>query len=104
MPTGLLTLVPLALFLDLVDSPLDLFGGPISMAIAFFLEAAFLLALTGKPSRALLYSGLDLVPGLDIIPFATLTLAKEIVKAWRAGPPAAEGPIIDAQVVRMSPW
>lgn len=83
LPTGLLALLPVAIFLDIVDSPLDLFGGPLTMGIAFLLETAFLLGLTGSPGYAFLFSGVDLIPGVDLVPFATLTLIREIAKAWR---------------------
>ena len=99
-PTGLLMLLPLSIFLDVVGSPLDLFGGPITMGLAFILESAFMLGLTGQTSYALLFAGIDLIPGLDLIPFATLTLVKQIAKAWREGgfrdPVTVNGgPIID---------
>jgi hypothetical protein len=99
VPTGLIMLLPLSLFIDIVDSPIDLLGGPFSMGIAFILETAFMLGLTGQTSWALLFSGIDLIPGLDLIPFATLTLIKEINKAWREGdfraPVHLDGAVID---------
>lgn len=99
VPVGLLMLLPVALFLDLVDSPLDLLGGPVSMGLAFIVEAAFLMGVTGTTSYSLLFAGVDLVPGLDLIPFATLTLIKEIARAFREGefraPVDLDGAVID---------
>jgi len=55
----------------------------------------------GDVPLTLLFSGIDLIPGVDLIPFATLTLVKEIAKAWREGefrePVVVTGPIIDAK-------
>ena len=99
VPVGLIGLLPVAILLDLVDSPLDLLGGPFTMALAFVLEAAFLMGITGQTSYSILFAGVDLVPGLDIIPFATLTLVKEIARAWREGgfraPVSLDGAVID---------
>lgn len=99
VPIGLIGLVPVAILLDLVSSPLDILGGPFTMAIAFVVEAAFLMGITGKTSYSILFAGVDLVPGLDIIPFATLTLVKEIARAWREGefraPVSLDGAVID---------
>jgi hypothetical protein len=107
VPVGLIGLLPVALFLDLVDSPLDILGGPFTMAIAFVLEAAFLMGITGQTSYSLLFAGVDLVPGLDLIPFATLTLLREIGRAWREGgfraPVNLDGAVIDVRPVRDPP-
>lgn len=95
-PTGLLVLVPVALAIDLIDSPLDLLGGPVSMALAFILESAFVLGITGRPRYALASAGIDLIPGIDLVPFATLTLVREIVRAWRRSD-APSGTVIDVR-------
>lgn len=101
VPVGLLALLPVALFLDLFDVADELVVGPVGMGISFVLESAFLLALTGRPTYAFGFAGIDLLPFIDTIPFATITLVLEIVRAWGAPPeedprgPGHEGPIID---------
>lgn len=81
-PTGLLLLLPVALFLDLFDAA-DELGGPVGMGLSFVLETAFLLGLTGRPGYAFGFAGIDLIPGVDLVPFATITLLREIRAAWR---------------------
>lgn len=81
-PVGLLMLLPVALALDLFDFA-DELGGPAGMGLSFVLETAFLLGLTGRTSYAFGFAGIDLVPGVDLIPFATITLVREILAAWR---------------------
>jgi hypothetical protein len=99
VPVGLLALLPVALFLDLFDVADELFVGPVGMALSFVLETAFVLGLTGRTSYALGFAGIDLIPGVDVIPFATLTLVKAIADAWKEGEPEGrvrpEGPVID---------
>lgn len=97
-PVGLFALIPVALFLDFVDSPLNLALGPFSMVVAFVLETAFVLGLTGKTGYAIGLSGIDLIPGIDVVPFATITLGIEIAKALRGAPATGntgDGPVID---------
>lgn len=100
IPVGLLGLLPVAIFLDAFDF-LDVFGGPVTMGLAFILEAAFLMGITGTTSYSLLFAGIDLIPGVDIIPFATLTLVKEIARAWKEGefraPVHLDGAVIDVE-------
>lgn len=90
VPTGLIALLPVAVFLDFFDAA-DVFGGPLAMALSFFLETGFVLGLTGRTSYAFAFAGIDLIPGVDLIPFATITLVMEIRKAWNA--PEADRPI-----------
>jgi hypothetical protein len=99
VPVGLLALLPVAIFLDLFDVADELVVGPVGMALSFVLETAFVLGLTGRTSYALGFAGIDLIPGVDVIPFATLTLLKSIADAWnetgeerRVRP---DGPVID---------
>lgn len=99
LPVGLLALLPVALFLDLFDVADELAFGPVGMALSFVLETAFVLGLTGRTSYALGFAGFDLLPGVDVIPFATLTLVKAIADAWNEGAQPGrvrpEGPVID---------
>lgn len=98
VPTGLLALLPVAILLDVFDA-LDEFAlGPIGMGVSFVVESAFLLGLTGRAGYSFGLSAVDLVPGLDIVPMATLTLLREIGASWgrpERGPAGATGPIID---------
>ena len=97
-PVGLIALLPVALFLDLFDVADEFAGGPLGMGASFVLESAFLLAVTGKPTYALGFAGIDLLPVIDVIPFATITLVREIVHAWNeepASPVRPNGPVID---------
>lgn len=100
IPIGLVALLPVALFIDLFDVADELALGPVGMGVSFLLEAAFLLGLTGRASYALGLAGIDLIPFVDTLPFATITLVREIAAAWRdpraPTPPArGQGPIID---------
>ena len=99
VPVGLLALLPVALFLDLFDVADELVLGPVGMALSFVLETAFVLGLTGRTSYALGFAGIDLIPGVDVIPFATLTLVKAIADAWNEGAEERrvprQGPVID---------
>lgn len=101
VPVGLLALLPVSLFIDLFDVADELALGPVGMGLSFVLEAAFLLGLTGRASYAIGLAGVDLIPFVDTLPFATITLVREIVAAWRAGPEGPDaptrpsGPIID---------
>ena len=99
VPVGLLALLPVALFLDLFDVADELVVGPVGMALSFVLETAFILGLTGRTSYALGFAGIDLIPGVDVIPFATLTLVKAIADAWNEDAPQGagrpNGPVID---------
>lgn len=98
LPAGLLALLPVAVLLDLFDV-LDEFAlGPVGMAVSFVAEAAFLLGVTGRPTYSLGFAGVDLIPGLDLIPFATLAVLAEIGRAWREDPGVVrtpDGPVID---------
>lgn len=98
-PVGLFALLPVALLLDALDAADELFLGPVGMALSFVLETAFVLGLTGRSSYALGFAGIDLVPGVDIIPFATIALVRELARAWNEAPDArrarADGPVID---------
>lgn len=99
VPIGLVALLPIALFIDFLDIPDELLGGPIGMGLSFILEAAFLLGLTGRASYAFAFAGLDLIPFVDTMPWATITLVRTILGAWsQEGPqrePPPQGPIID---------
>lgn len=100
VPVGLLGLLPIALAIDLFDVGDELAGGPLGMGLSFVLESAFLLAITGRPAYAIGLAGFDLLPIVDVLPLATITLVREIVRAWSARPaPTPEtppqGPIID---------
>lgn len=100
VPVGLLALLPVALLIDVFDAADELALGPIGMAASFLVESAFLLGVTGRASYAFGFAGIDLVPGVDVLPFATITLAGEILRAWRDAPRAdgkvrPDGPVID---------
>jgi len=101
IPIGLVSLLPVALLIDLFDAADELALGPLGMALSFILESAFLLALTGRVGYALAFAGLDLIPVVDVLPWATITLVRQILAELRepsaperATPPAS-GPIID---------
>lgn len=99
VPIGLVALLPVALLLDLFDFADELAFGPVGMALSFVLETAFVLGVTGRPAYALGFAGIDLVPGLDVIPFATLTLVKAISDAWdEERPQEARGPRRDGVI------
>lgn len=98
LPLGLIALLPVALLIDLFDVGDELLLGPVGMGFSFVLESAFILGVTGKPSYAFGFAGIDLVPGLDTLPLATLALVARIATAW--GAPDATGeprqaPVID---------
>lgn len=98
VPIGLVALLPVALFIDFLDIPDELLGGPIGIGLSFILEAAFLLGLTGRASYAFAFAGLDLIPFVDTMPWATITLVRAMLGEWRRdarAPPNARGPIID---------
>lgn len=100
VPVGLLALLPISIFLDFFDVADELVGGPLGMGTSFLLESAFLLGLTGRATYAFAFAGIDLLPVIDVVPFATITLVREIVRAWSDDPrPHApvrpEGPVID---------
>lgn len=99
VPIGLVALLPVALLIDLFDIADELALGPVGVALSFMLETAFLLGLTGRASYALAFAGLDLIPVVDTLPWATITLVREILANWNtpAPPPPAKpkGPIID---------
>ncbi|HWG92082.1 MAG TPA: hypothetical protein VNZ52_14630 [Candidatus Thermoplasmatota archaeon] len=98
-PVGLLTLVPVAVAIDIFDF-LDE-GLPVVGTVAsFFVQTAYLTAVTGKPTAALGFSAIDLIPGLDIIPMATIATVRQILAAYREAPREAgvsrpTGPVID---------
>jgi hypothetical protein len=101
-PLGLIALLPVAVLLDVFDAADELFLGPVGMAGSFVLETAFVLGVTGRPAYALGFAALDLVPLVDVVPVATLTLVAEIARAYRGeqGPASGgfarpEGPVID---------
>lgn len=96
---GLLALLPVAVLIDLLDVGDELLGGPIGMALSFIVETAFVLGLTGRPSWALGGAGWDLLPVLDVLPVATITVLVELLRdvapeegAERHRP---TGPVID---------
>lgn len=100
VPIGLVGLLPVALFIDLFDAADELVGGPLGIALSFIVQAAFLLGLTGRASYALAFAGLDVLPIVDVMPWATITLVRTIVAEWSAPRDAPEdvkprGPIID---------
>lgn len=99
VPIGLLALLPFAILIDTFDAADELALGPVGMAVSFVVEAAFLLGLTGRASYALLFAGLDAIPFVDVLPWATITLVREIVAGFRAEPeapaPPSRGPVID---------
>lgn len=99
-PVGLFALLPLAILIDAFDAADELALGPVGIGLSFLLETAFLLGLTGRASYALAFAGLDLIPFVDVLPWATITVVKEIVASFRTGPDAPAktpppGPIID---------
>lgn len=99
IPTGLLALLPVAILLDVFDAADELAPG-VGAIVSFVVETAFLLGVTGRTGYALGLSAVDLVPGVDILPMATLTLLAEIGRQWGdpdRGPaaPPPSGPIID---------
>lgn len=98
-PVGLFALLPVALFLDALDVADEFLVGPVGMALSFVLETAFVLGLTGRSAYALGFAGIDLVPGVDVIPFATLTVVMRIADALKddeaAGRARPSGPVID---------
>ncbi|HUR69978.1 MAG TPA: hypothetical protein VM370_12090 [Candidatus Thermoplasmatota archaeon] len=99
VPMGLLALLPVSLFIDLFDVADELAAGPVGMTLSFFVESAFLLGLTGSAGYSLGAAAFDFLPGLDVVPFATITLVREIMRAWgepgHAPARGATGPIID---------
>lgn len=103
IPIGLVALLPVALLIDLFDIADELALGPVGVGLSFLLETAFLLGLTGRASYALGFAGLDLIPVVDTLPWATITLVREILANWNSpaqgprAPPQAppQGPIID---------
>jgi hypothetical protein len=97
VPIGLLALVPVALFIDLFDVGDELVGGPLGVGLSFFVETAFLLGLTGRATYALGAGLFDLLPVFDVVPWATITLVREIVREWSVPEANAmpTGPIID---------
>lgn len=99
VPIGLLALLPVAILIDVFDALDELALGPIGMAVSFLVEASFLLGLTGRATYALGFAGVDLIPGIDVLPFATLTLVRELARAWSGerdeGKIRPDGPVID---------
>ncbi len=99
VPIGLVALLPVALLIDLFDVADELALGPVGVVLSFILESAFLLGLTGRASYALAFAGLDLIPVVDTLPWATITLVRQILANWNAPAPMpappATGPIID---------
>ena len=99
VPIGLVALLPVALFIDLFDVGDELVAGPLGVGLSFLIESAFLLGLTGRAAYAIGFAGIDLIPFVDTIPFATITLAIKIVQATKAPPDGSpsrpEGPVID---------
>lgn len=96
-PGGFLVLLPIAIALDVFDVVDELALGPVGMAIAFVVESAFLLGVTGRSSYALALAGIDLVPGLDVLPLATIALVREYLRAGRDAPAGVGGPVIDVR-------
>lgn len=98
VPIGLVALLPVAIAIDLFDVPDELALGPVGVALSFVIESAFLLALTGRAGYAFGLAGLDLIPFVDVLPWATITLVRQILAALaqpvEATPPP-QGPIID---------
>ena len=99
VPIGLVALLPVAVLIDVFDALDELAGGPLGMGASFLVEAAFLLGLTGRASYALAFAGLDLIPFVDVLPWATITLVRRIIAELtrvpdeQTAPPT--GPIID---------
>lgn len=83
VPLGLLLLLPVAIMIDVFDFGDEFFFGPVGMAISFAVETAFVLGVSGRPGYAFGFAGIDLIPGVDVIPFATLTVLREFVLAWK---------------------
>lgn len=96
-PVGLLLLLPLAILLDVFDTFDELALGPVGMGASFLLETAFVLGVTGRPGYALGFAAVDLVPGIDVIPVATLTLLARIFAGVRGDGDQVrpDGPVID---------
>ena len=98
-PVGLLALLPVALLLDFFDVADELVGGPVGMLLSFVLETGFVLGLTGRVGYAVGFAGIDLLPFVDVVPFATLTLLHELSVAWGEREPEGrvrpDGPVID---------
>ena len=99
LPVGLLSLLPIAILIDVFDA-LDEFAlGPVGMLGSFVLESAFLLGITGRAGYSFGLSAVDLVPGLDVLPMATLTLLAEAARQWSGegedAKPRPTGPVID---------
>lgn len=95
LPVGLLLLLPVAVALDIFDTFDELALGPVGMAASFLVETAFVLGLTGRAGYAVGFATFDLIPGLDVVPVATLTLVSRIGAALREDAPARSGPVID---------
>lgn len=100
VPIGLIALLPIAILIDTFDAADELALGPVGIAVSFIVESAFLLGLTGRASYALAFAGLDVIPILDVLPWATITVVREIVAALRTdpeprAPSAPQGPVID---------
>lgn len=99
LPVGLLALLPVALLLDFFDFADELFLGPVGVGASFLIESAFVLGVTGRPAYAFGFAGIDLIPGVDIIPFATIAVVRELLRAWNEEPDARgvrpDGPVID---------
>lgn len=91
VPIGLVALLPIALLIDLFDAADELVLGPVGMGVAFALESAFLLAVTGSAAPAFGLAALDLIPLVDTIPWATIMLAVRIWREWGEAP-ASRGP------------
>ena len=100
VPIGLISLLPISLAIDLFDVADEVFLGPVGVGVSFFVESAFLLALTGSAVPAFAFAALDVVPFVDTIPWATILLVREIMRAWRGESDlretrAAGAPVID---------
>lgn len=99
LPIGLFALLPVALFIDTFDALDELAGGPLGMALSFLVQSAFLLALTGRATLAFGLAGIDLVPVVDVLPWATIMLIRQIVAEMRRPEPSprppVDGPVID---------
>lgn len=92
-PLGLVALLPVAIaidFFDVFDEIVPVAG----TAASFVVESAFLMALTGSPIRSLGFAGLDLIPLVDTIPFATLAVLRRLAEGLspeaRNGAPTME--------------
>lgn len=97
VPIGLVALLPIALLIDAFDAADELVLGPLGMGVAFALESAFLLAVTGSAAPAFGLAALDLIPFVDTIPWATIMLGARIWREWAkmSEGPRANGPVID---------